>query len=88
MATVGSGRYTYTLVENWAKLPSGETFAMVSAVATDSQDRVYAFQRKDPPIVIFDREGNFLDSWGNGNFEFAHGIHQHFIFCAEGTCAG
>jgi DNA-binding beta-propeller fold protein YncE len=47
---------------------------MVSAVATDSQDRVYAFQRKDPPIAVFDREGKFLTSWGNGAFLFAHGI--------------
>jgi len=74
MATVGSGKYTYTVTEDWAKLPAGETFAMVSAVATDSQDRVYAFQRKDPPIVIFDRDGNYLSSWGNGAFLFAHGI--------------
>ena len=74
MPTVGSGKYTYTLTQDWAKLPPGETFAMVSAVATDSQDRVYGFQRKDPPIVIFDRNGNFLSSWGNGAFDFAHGI--------------
>jgi hypothetical protein len=39
MATVGTGKYTYTLIQDWAKLPPGETFAMVSAVATDSQDR-------------------------------------------------
>jgi DNA-binding beta-propeller fold protein YncE len=74
MATVGTGKYTYTLIQDWAKLPPGETFAMVSAMATDSQDRVYAFQRKDPPIVVFDRNGNFLSSWGNGAFLFAHGI--------------
>jgi DNA-binding beta-propeller fold protein YncE len=75
MATVGTGKYTYTLTQDWAKLPPGETFAMVSAVATDSQDRVYAFQRKDPPMVIFDRAGNYLSSWGNGAFLFAHGIY-------------
>ena len=74
MTTVGSGKYTYTFIQDWAKLPPGETFAMVSAVATDSQDRVYGFQRKDPPIVIFDRQGHFLSSWGNGAFLFAHGI--------------
>lgn len=74
MATVGTGKYTYALTQDWATLPPGETFAMVSAVATDSQDRVYAFQRKDPPIVIFDRDGNYLSSWGNGAFLFAHGI--------------
>ena len=75
MATVGTGKYTYTVTQDWAKLPPGETFAMVSAMATDSQDRVYAFQRKDPPVVIFDRDGKFLSSWGNGGFSFAHGIH-------------
>jgi DNA-binding beta-propeller fold protein YncE len=74
MATVGSGKYTYSVIHDWAKLPAGETFAMVSAVATDAQDRVYGFQRKDPPIVVFDRNGNFLSSWGNGAFLFAHGI--------------
>jgi len=51
MTTVGTGKYTYTVVQDWAKLPPGETFAMVSAVATDSHDRVYGFQRKDPPII-------------------------------------
>ena len=43
MTTVGSGDYIYTLIENWAKLPDGETWGNTSAVATDSQDRVYVF---------------------------------------------
>ncbi len=77
MTTVGTGKYTYELIESWAKLPEGETFGMVSAVATDSQDRVYAFQRKEPPIVIFDRQGNYLGSWGKNAITNPHGIlHQ------------
>ena len=75
MTTLGSGHYTYSVQENWAKLPEGETFAMVSAIATDSQDLVYAFQRKEPPVLIFDRDGNLQDSWGNGSFLFAHGFY-------------
>ena len=75
MTTVGTGKYTYTAILDWAKLPPGESFETVSAVATDSQDRVYAFQRKDPPIVVFDRDGKFLSSWGDGSFIFAHGFH-------------
>jgi len=55
MTTVGSGSYQYELNESWAKLPVGWTFGPVSAVATDSRDRVYAFQRKDLPIIVFDR---------------------------------
>ena len=74
MNKVGSGKYTYELIQDWAKLPSGESFAMVSAIAADSQDRIYAFQRKDPPVLIFDLEGNFLSSWGNGAFLFPHGF--------------
>ena len=64
MTTVGSGKYSYELIESWAKLPDGETFGMVSAVATDSKGNVYGFQRKEPPIVIFDPEGNYVGSWG------------------------
>jgi len=45
MATVGTGKYTYELIENWAKLPSGETFGNTSAVATDSHNEAYASQR-------------------------------------------
>ena len=77
MTTVGTGKYTYTRIEDWAKLPPGESFAMVSAIATDSQDRVYAFQRKDPPVLVFDRGGSYLSSWGNGSFIFTHGFHIH-----------
>ena len=40
MASVGTGKYTYELTTDWAKLPAGESFGVVSAVATDSQDRV------------------------------------------------
>ncbi len=75
MTTVGKGKYTYRLVQDWAKLPSEETFGWVNRVATDSQDRVYAFQRKDPPVVIFDRDGKYLSSWGNGAFIYPHGIY-------------
>src|SRR5688572_15426493 len=64
MTTVGTGKYTYQLTENWAKLPAGETFGNTSAVATDSQDHVYVFQRKDPPVLVFERDGTYLRCWG------------------------
>jgi DNA-binding beta-propeller fold protein YncE len=74
MATVGSGKYQYELIENWAKLPAGQTFGNVSAVATDSQDRVYVFQRKDPPVMIFARDGAYLSCWGISAITDPHGI--------------
>jgi DNA-binding beta-propeller fold protein YncE len=75
MATIGTGKYTFQLIENWAKLPAGETFGNVSAVTTDSQDRVYVFQRKDPPVMIFDRNGTYLSCWGISAITDPHGIY-------------
>ena len=74
MATVGSGKYTYELIQDWPKLPEGESLGIVSAVATDSQDRVYVFQRQDPPVMIFDTDGNYLSCWGIGAITDPHGI--------------
>jgi DNA-binding beta-propeller fold protein YncE len=76
MATiVGSGTYTYAMDENWAKLPEGWEMPAAS-VAVDSRDRVYCFNRsREHPIIIFDREGNYLSSWGAGLFAFPHAIH-------------
>ena len=69
---VGSGKYTYEVDYHWAKLPEGWSMP-AAAVFGDSQDRVYCFNRDpDHPIVIFDREGNYLSSWGGGLFEFPH----------------
>jgi DNA-binding beta-propeller fold protein YncE len=75
MAIVGAGRYRYQLVEHWGRLPAGQTFGNVSAVATDSLDRVYVFQRKDPPVLVFDRDGGYLGGWGIGAFANPHGIY-------------
>jgi len=75
MTTVGSGKYTYELIEDWARLPAGKVIGPASSVATDSHDRVYIFQRTEPPVMVFDREGNFLSSWGQGMFESPHGIY-------------
>ena len=75
MTTVGSGKYTYTLEESWAHLPEGMTMGNASAVATDSENRVYVFQRKDPPVLIFGPGGNYLGSWGLHAIDEAHGIY-------------
>ena len=71
---VGSGKYTYRANEAWQRPPEGLEIR-ACAVSVDSQDRVYCFNRNpDHPVVIFDREGNFLSSWGAGLFTFPHAI--------------
>ena len=74
MNTIGSGDYTYEIVENWAKLPPGWSFKEIGAVGVDGQDRVYVFNRGEHPMIVFDRDGNFLKSWGEGMFPRAHGL--------------
>src|SRR5437867_3196164 len=71
---VGSGKYTSEVHEDWARLPDG--WAMpAAAVTVDSHDRVYCFNRTpDHPVVVFDRDGNYLSSWGAGLFAFPHTI--------------
>ncbi|HWA80013.1 MAG TPA: peptidyl-alpha-hydroxyglycine alpha-amidating lyase family protein [Acetobacteraceae bacterium] len=71
---VGSGAYTYEVVENWAKLPPGWSFREIGAVGTDRHDNVYIFNRGEHPMIVLDREGNFLRSWGEGVFSRAHGL--------------
>src|SRR6201984_540233 len=74
MAQLGTGEYSYELIRDFCKLPAGQSFGLVSRVATDSQDRVYVFQRKDPPVVVFDREGKYLGAWGSGEVTDPHGL--------------
>ena len=74
MATIGSGDFTYEVLDNWAKLPEGWTIGQAEP-ACDSQDRVYIFNRSDHPLMVFDREGNFLREWGKEYLTDAHGIY-------------
>jgi DNA-binding beta-propeller fold protein YncE len=69
----GMGRYTCELVDGWAKLPEGESFIDVGGLSIDSQDRVYVLNRGGHPVMVFDREGNLLSSWGEGFFIRPHG---------------
>ena len=57
MITVGNGKYTYEQVENWEKLPEGWELGQ-TAIVTDSEDRVYLFNRSEHPLIVLDRNGN------------------------------
>jgi len=73
---LGTGAHRYEVIDNWAKLPPGKEFnADVAAVGVDAKDQVYAFNRGAHPMCVFDRDGNFLRSWGEGVFTRAHGVH-------------
>ena len=75
--TIGMGDFVYEYQPDWAQLPEGTTFQSPSAVAVDSIDRVYVFQRRGPPVLVFDRDGKYLAAWPRreGHLEDAHHIY-------------
>ena len=64
----------YRVVAGWPVLPAHLKLGGVTAVATDSADRVYVFHRGKNPILVFDRDGKLLRSWGDGLVKTAHGL--------------
>ena len=74
MTELGSGDYVYQELAAWPKLPEGWTFREVADVAVDSQDRVYVYNRSEHPVIVFNRDGSFLGSWGEGLFARPHGL--------------
>jgi DNA-binding beta-propeller fold protein YncE len=64
----------YAVVRPWGVLPAHIEYGVVSHVAVDSHDNVYVFQRGEPPVVVFDPTGGYLQSWGSGLIADPHGI--------------
>ncbi len=83
---VGSGGFCYEVITPWAQLPTGWSFVEVVGVATDSNDRVYVFNRGEHPVIVFGPDGEFLTSWGDGLFTRAHGIYigpDDTVYCTD-----
>ena len=82
-----SGKIKYSVVTSWEQLPKGWAHRDVAGVAVDGEDRVYLICRGDHPVIIYDRQGNFQRSWGEGEFSYrTHGIYvapDGSIFCTD-----
>jgi hypothetical protein len=66
----------YKVVEGWEQLPKGIAHRDVAGVAVDQEDRVFLICRGENPIIVYDRQGNFLRTWGKGDFSMrTHGIY-------------
>jgi len=71
----GSDKLRYEVVEGWGRLPAGWSFGNVIGVAVDSRDDVYVLNRGEHPVVVFDCDGSFKGSWGEGVFNAPHGLY-------------
>jgi DNA-binding beta-propeller fold protein YncE len=72
--SVGRGAFRYRVQVGWEQLPENWSFAEAIGVATDRAANVYVFNRGEHPLIVFDRQGKFLRSWGEGQFTRPHGI--------------
>ena len=83
---VGSGDYVYRAVPGWGELPDGWSYGDVGGVSVDAKDRVYVFNRGGRPMIVLDREGRVLGSWGEAIFKRPHAVHigpDESIYCTD-----
>src|SRR6266404_4609388 len=86
MANKSCQDFGYRPDDHWAKLPPGFGWNEVAGVRVDSHDRVYVFSRGDHPMMVFDRNGVFLNSWGERLFKRAHGLcigPDDSVYCTD-----
>src|SRR6516165_7363093 len=71
---VAFGDERYKVRRPFASWPAGLKIGVFSKGTTDSKGNLYVCQRADPPILVFDRDGKFDRSMGNGREMDSHGI--------------
>ena len=64
----------YKPVDGWGTLPDGWRQVEAAGVAVDRHDNVYLFTRSEHPVIVLDRDGRFLRSWGEGVVRRAHAV--------------
>lgn len=76
MASLSDSIFHFEVIEHWAKLPPEVKLGDVAAVAVDRKDTVFLFTRGNHPVVVLDREGRILRTWGHEIFKRPHGLHM------------
>ncbi len=77
---MGSGEHRYEAIHDWLVPPPHIVWGDTHGVAQDSQGRIYIAHTVHPTspcgdaIVVFDRHGKFLASWGERFRGGAHGL--------------
>jgi len=66
---------SYEVIPDWEQLPSELTHLDVVGVAVDSHDRVFIYTRDDPRVIVYEQDGRYVTSWGDGFFTTrTHGL--------------
>jgi hypothetical protein len=74
-ATIGSGKWRYTLVPGWGAPPEGMKYEWGCAIVVDSRDRVYVHSRAQRSVLVFDRSGALVKDFGAEFARTGHGLY-------------
>lgn len=78
---LGSGAYAYEAIHDWGELPARLKWGNTHGVVEDSHGNIYvhhtvhATSDSADSMVVFDRKGKFVRSWGPDFRGVAHGLH-------------
>jgi hypothetical protein len=78
---LGEGKFTYEAIHDWGELPPRIKWGNTHGVVEDSQRNIYihhtvhAASDSADSLVVFDRDGKFIRSWGKEFRGVAHGLH-------------
>jgi len=68
-------------------MPEGLEFGPVASIAHAADGTVHVLRRTEPSFFTFDRTGKYLRSWGEGLFDWSHGLRvdrNGFIWATDG----
>src|ERR1041385_7657676 len=72
LAQTSNHKYEVAL---FGELPPGQSvWNLPRSVAADGKATIYLLRASDPPVLVFNREGKLLNTWGTGLFKEAHSI--------------
>ena len=78
---LGAGAYTYEAIHDWGELPARIKWGNTHGVVEDAEGNIYvhhtvhASSDSADSMVVFDRNGKFIRSWGKEFRGVAHGLH-------------
>ena len=77
---------SYTVGRDFGRPPPDIAPARVSQVAVDSFGNVHVLRRGEPPVLVFESDGAFVRSYGQGEIFDSHGIsidHRDRVWIAD-----
>jgi len=81
LPVTGGDGHVYEVTHDWGALPKSIRYGNTHGVCVDAQGHVYihhtvhATSESDDTMVVFDRNGKFVRSWGREFKGGAHGLH-------------